>query len=121
MVHQAVKIEDTKEREEFLAWLWDLEFVKMGLPIPDAVVFLDMDPAVANQLIAARAKETGAKEDIHEKDKAYLAKCHAAYLDLAKKYSWKTVKCSEDGQPRSIEEIHAEVYAAVTGVIEKQA
>ena len=121
MVHQAVKIEDTKEREEFLAWLWDLEFVKMGLPIPDAVVFLDMDPAVANQLIAARAKETGAKEDIHEKDKAYLAKCHAAYLDLAKKYSWKTVKCSEDGQPRSIEEIHAEVYAAVTGVLEKQA
>ena len=113
MVHQAVKIEDEKEREEFLAWLWDLEFVKMGLPIPDAVVFLDMDPEVANQLIAARAKETGAKEDIHEKDKAYLAKCHAAYLGLAKKYSWKTVKCSENGQPRGIEEIHAEVYAAV--------
>jgi len=121
MVHQAVKIEDKDEREEFLAWLWDLEFGKLGLPIPDAVVFLDMDPAVANQLIAARAKETGAKEDIHEKDKAYLAKCHAAYLDLAKKYSWKTVKCSEGGQPREIEEIHAEVYAAVAGMLETQA
>lgn len=121
MVHQAVKIEDAKEREAFLAWLWDLEFVKMGLPVPDAVVFLDMAPEVANQLIAVRAKETGAKEDIHEKDKAYLARCHAAYLDLAEKYGWKTVKCSKGGKPRSIEEIHAEVYAAVAGMLETQA
>ena len=120
MVHQAVKIEDAKEREAFLAWLWDLEFVKMGLPVPDAVVFLDMAPEVANQLIAVRAKETGAKEDIHEKDKAYLARCHAAYLDLAGRYGWKSVRCSEGGQPRPIDAIHEDVYTAVAGVLEKQ-
>ncbi|MDY6267377.1 MAG: thymidylate kinase [Selenomonadaceae bacterium] len=117
MVHQAVKIEDAKERDTFLHWLWDLEFVKMGLPVPDAVVFLDMDPDVANQLIAARAKETGTKEDIHEKDKTYLAKCHTAYLDLAKRYSWKSVRCSEEGQPRPIDAIHADVYAAVKTIL----
>ena len=114
MVHQAVKIEDADERETFLAWLWDLEFVKMGLPVPDAVIFLDMDPVVANKLIAARAKESGAKKDIHEKDKGYLAKCHTTYRALAKKYGWATVTCSESGQPRSIDAIHADVYAAVS-------
>ena len=114
MVHQAVKIEDAKEREDFLTWLWDLEFVKMGLPIPDAVVFLDMAPNVANRLIAARAKATGAKEDIHEQDKTYLAKCHNAYLALAAKYGWAKVVCSEDGEPRPMEDIHRDVYAAVS-------
>ena len=68
MVHQAVKLTDEEERAAFLDWLWDFEFVKLGLPVPDKVVFLDMDPAVADKLIAARAKETGTAKDIHEQD-----------------------------------------------------
>ena len=58
MVHQAVKLTDKAEREAFLDWLWDFEFHKLGLPVPDKVVFLDMDPEVADRLIAARAEET---------------------------------------------------------------
>ena len=117
MVHQAVKLTDTKEREAFLDWLWDFEFVKIGLPVPDKVVFLDMDPHVADKLIAARAKETGAEKDIHEKDTSYLHRCHAAYLELAEKYDWSKVICSEDGEPRSIAAIHDEVYEAVKTVL----
>lgn len=39
MVHQAAKIQDEKEKEKFLNWLWDYEFNLFGLPVPDAVVF----------------------------------------------------------------------------------
>ncbi len=117
MVHQAVKLTDAKEREAFLDWLWDFEFVKIGLPVPDKVVFLDMDPHVADKLIAARAKETGAEKDIHEKDTSYLHRCHAAYLELAEKYDWSKVICSEGGEPRSIAAIHDEVYEAVKTVL----
>ena len=117
MVHQAVKLTDAKEREAFLDWLWDFEFVKIGLPVPDKVVFLDMDPHVADKLIAARAKETGAEKDIHEKDTSYLHRCHAAYLELAEKYDWSKVICSEGGEPRSIVAIHDEVYEAVKTVL----
>ena len=35
MVHQAVKLTDPEEREKFLAWLWDYEFNKLGLPVPE--------------------------------------------------------------------------------------
>ena len=114
MVHQAVKLKDAAEREAFLAWLEDFEYQKLGLPAPDTVIFLDMAPDVANRLIAARAKAAGTKEDIHEKDKAYLAKCHGAYLALAEKYGWQRVVCSKDGEPRKIEDIHQDVYAAVS-------
>lgn len=117
MVHQAVKIEDTAEREHFLDWLWDFEFVKLALPVPDLVVFLDMDPAVSDRLIAARARENKQAEDIHERDKSYLHRCHAAYVELAAKYGWQRVACSSCGQPRSVEDIHADVYAAVQKIL----
>ena len=118
MVHQAVKLTDREERESFLDWLWDFEFNKLGLPVPDKVVFLDMDPEVADQLIAARAAAQAQERDIHERDKEYLHRCHAAYEELAKKYGWTRVACSEHGEPRAIEAIHADVYAAIMSLLE---
>ncbi|MFA6850910.1 MAG: thymidylate kinase [Selenomonadaceae bacterium] len=117
MVHQAVKLEHEKDREAFLAWLWDFEFIKLGLPIPDAVVFLDMDPLVSDALIAARAARNHGKKDIHEQDTAYLHRCHAAYVELAAKYGWQKVKCSENGRPCNRTVIHEDVYAAVKSVL----
>ena len=112
MVHQAVKLINPEEREAFLDWLWDYEFTKLGLPVPDLVIFLDMEPEAADRLIAQRAAVTG-QSDIHEKDKAYLHRCHGAYLELAVKYGWVKVKCSEEGAPLPVEDIHAKVYEAV--------
>ena len=114
MVHQAVKLTDPIEREEFLTWLWDFEFGKLKLPVPDVVVYLDMDPEVSDRLINERAAHNAdRKKDIHEKDTNYLHRCHDAYNWVAAKYGWKKVVCSVNGQPRSIEEIHKDVYSAV--------
>lgn len=119
MVHQAVKLTDTAEREAFLDWLWDFEFGKMGLPVPDKVIFLDMAPDVADKLIAARAAEKAAQKDIHERDTGYLHRCHAAYLELAAKYKWDKVVCNTGDTPRSIEAIHADVYQLVEALLQK--
>ena len=116
MVHQAVKLQNSAERDAFLDWLWDFEFQKLGLPAPDRVVFLDMAPEVAARLIDARARETGTAEDIHEQDKEYLVRCHEAYRMLAKRYGWKTVRCSEGGEPRPIETIQEDVWQAVKDI-----
>ena len=114
MVHQAVKLTDPIEREEFLTWLWDFEFGKLKLPVPDVVVYLDMDPEVSDRLINERAAHNAdRKKDIHERDTNYLHRCHDAYNWVAAKYGWERVVCSKDGQPRSIEEIHKDVYSAV--------
>lgn len=117
MVHQAVKIENKAEREEFLNWLWDFEFNKMGLPVPDRVIFLDMAPEVADKLIALRAANNEQEKDIHERDREYLRRCHAAYGEIAVKYGWKRVVCSKNGEPRLREEIAADVYDAVQDLL----
>ena len=40
-VHQGAKLPD-EELGEFFKWLYDLEHVKMGLPVPDLVIYLDV-------------------------------------------------------------------------------
>ena len=113
MVHQAVKIADVTERDTFLDWLYDLEFRKMGLPVPDAVFFLDMEPRAAERLIAMRAEAKGAAPDIHERDVAYLERAHDAYRLLSKRYSWVRIPSSADGKPLPIAEVHESLYGEV--------
>lgn len=121
MVHQAVKLRDAAEREEFLDWLWDFEFGRLRLPAPDAVIFLDMPPEASDRLIAARAEKNAARQmDIHERDSGYLCRCYEAYRMVADKYGWKRVPCSRNGVLRSIEDIHNDVYNAVRNAIQGQ-
>lgn len=109
MIHQAVKIEDPSERERFLDWLDDLEYEKFKLPRPDLVFLLDMNPEVSRDLISQR----GGKSDIHEKDIEYLKRCHSMSLELAKKFSWKIVRCMENGELRTTWEIQEEIFSAI--------
>ena len=104
MAHQAVKIADVKERNEFLDWLDDFEYNKLKLPRPDLVIFLDMPPQISEQLIKERKHS-----DIHEKDFDYLRRCYTSYKEIAKKYDWVTIPCSEGERPRSIEDIHKDI------------
>lgn len=120
MVHQGVKIEDPSKRDDFIVWLWDLEYVRMGLPLPSEVVFLDMEPEVEARLLARRARENGQSGDIHEKDLAYLKKCHAEYLDSCKRYGWKRVICSENGQVRDPSAIHQDIYETIRPILKEE-
>ncbi len=118
MVHQAVKLQEAQERETFLDWLWDFEFGKLQLPVPDAVIYLDMPPEISDKLISSRAAENeNRKKDIHEKDTAYLHRCHEAYNAVAEKYGWVKINCAENGRIRSIKDIHEDVYHAVKNIL----
>lgn len=113
MVHQAVKFEAEEEKLAFLTWLWDFEFNLFKLPVPDCVIFLDMPPDFSRSLLARRASKSGAKQDIHEQDQAYLTKCYYNYKLLAKKYHWQTISCVQDHTLKTVDEIGREVYNTV--------
>lgn len=115
MVHQAVKMNNDDEREEYLDWLYDLEYNKYGLPIPDCVIFLDLSPDISEKLMKDRAnKFTGEQEkDIHESNKEYLVSCYNNSLGIAKKYDWNRVKCNSGETLRSIDDISEEIYGLV--------
>ena len=118
MVHQAVKLKDPAEREEFLFWLWDFEFGRLQLPVPDRVIYLDMPPEISDRLINSRAaKDSSRKKDIHEKDTSYLHHCHRAYNEVAEKYGWVKISCAQQGNLRTVQDIHEDVYQAVKEIL----
>lgn len=118
MVHQAVKLKDSAEREEFLTWLWDFEFGRLQLPVPDRVIYLDMPPEISDRLINSRAaKDSTRKKDIHEKDTSYLHHCHRAYNEVAEKYGWVKISCAQQGNLRTVQDIHEDVYQAVKEIL----
>lgn len=119
MVHQASKIKDLDEKKEYLNWLEDLEYEKMGIPRPDLVIFLNMPTEMAVKLMAERKnKITGEeKKDIHERDKEYLKESHANACKIANIYNWKEIKCNDGERIKTIEEIGEEVFSLVEKVV----
>lgn len=119
MIHQASKISEVETRNEFLDWLWDYEFVKIGLPIPDCVIFLDVHPKYSKELISNREnKMNGFQEkDIHEKDYNYLLSSYLNSCSVADRYGWKRINCIDSGNLREIDEISNEIYKYITNNI----
>lgn len=108
-VHQLAKISDDNEKQLFLDWLYDYEFVKLGLPVPDLVYFLDMPPEYAEKLLNGRCDETGAKKDIHEADKNHLLCAYNAAQYTCRAWNWTHVHCVKGGEIRTREDIASEV------------
>ena len=80
MLHQAGKISDISERDEFLDWLDDFEFEKLKLPRADKIIFLDVPVDVS--LAMARAREglkNQSKKDIHENNAEHMYKAYEVY------------------------------------------
>lgn len=116
-VHQTSK-EAPEEREKFLHWLYDFEYNKLGLPRPDLTIYLDVPTDFTEKLLRGREADTNTKADIHEKDMAYLATCREMGRAAANYYGWQIISCVKDGQMRSIEDIHEEIYALVKACLE---
>ena len=116
-VHQASK-EQGKSREEYLKWLYEFEYDKLGLPRPDLTIYLDVPTDFTEKMLRGREAATNTKADIHEKDMQYLATCRQCGRDAATFYGWTVIQCVRDGKMRSIEDIHNEIYAAVKQCLE---
>lgn len=116
-VHQTSKEPEAKQKE-FLRWLYELEYEKLGLPRPDLVIYLDVPTAFTEEMMRSREASTGTHADIHEKDTAYLATCRKVGRAAAEFYGWTIIDCVRDGAMRSIEDIHDEICRHVAACLE---
>lgn len=115
MIHQAAKLENVNDKDAFLNWIYDFEYEKLTLPKPDVVLFLDMPPAFARELMANRANKitNEAEKDIHEKDFSHLEKAYNNAKYVADKFGFKTIKCAAD-HIRPIDDITNEIISVIT-------
>ena len=116
-VHQASK-EPEETRGDFLKWLYEFEYDKLGLPCPDLIIYLDVPTDFTEKMMRGREAATNTHADIHEQDLEYLATCRRTGKAAAAFYNWTIINCVKDGQMRSIEDIHEEIFRHVRGCLE---
>lgn len=116
-VHQASK-EPDESRAKFFQWLYELEYEHMELPKPDLVVYLDVPTEITERLMRKREASTHTSADIHEQNLDYLRLCRKTGLEAAAFYGWTVVHCGKDGEMRSIEDIHEEIYRLIKNCLE---
>ena len=116
-VHQGSK-EPEENRREFLRWLYEFEYDRLGLPRPDLVIYLDVPTEFTEQMMRSREAATGTTADIHEQDLSYLAHCRKVGRGAAELCAWTVIHCVENGKIRSIEDIHNEIRRHVTACLE---
>jgi dTMP kinase len=120
MGHQAGKIQNLKERDEYLGWLENLEYNIFGIPRPDKNLLLYMPADVAQKLVDQKGHRDyvgGHKRDIHEADLNHLQNAASAYKYVAQKYDWTTINCAKDEEPLTRETIHEMVWNEVKKLI----
>jgi dTMP kinase len=89
--------------EEYVATIEDIAFKKLGLPMPNRVIYLHVPVEVARRLMEHK------KKDQHERNASYQARVAHAYAKLATRKNWRTVECVKDGRMRPIDDIHKEI------------
>jgi len=111
LAHQGIKL-PKEERENFIKWLSDLEYDKLGLPKPDMVLFLDVPPEISLKLVKDRGRS-----DIHEKNSDYLKNVYDIYNFFSEKFGWKKIECAREEAIKSVEEIGDMVYNEVKKIL----
>ena len=117
-VHQTSK-EPEERRGDFLKWLYEFEYDKLGLPCPDLTIYLDVPTDYTEKMMRRREADTNTSADIHEKDLEYLATCRRCGKEAAAFYGWTVIDCIRDGTMRSIEDIHEEIYRHIADCLAK--
>ena len=115
-VHQASKLAP-EERSAFVSWLFDLEYGRLGLPVPDLVIYLDVPTDLSEGMLRRREAATGTSADIHERDDLYLRQCRECAHKIAEKHGWRQITCAKRGRLRSVEDIHEEAWSMVQALL----
>lgn len=111
-VHQMTKL-PPEMWDAYMEWLFDFEYNKLSIPSPGCVVFLDMPVEISQKLMSSRYEGDENKKDVHERNVAYLKACYESAKYAAEKLGWYVVRCSENGEPRKIEDIAKDIYECV--------
>ncbi len=106
-----------------LEFLYRLEFGELGLPKPDVVIFLDVEPEIsAGQVGGKEVRDylagTGHTADVNERDTSLQARVYATHQTFVSRYEkWHSVQCLKDQRILPPEKIHELVWEVVEPLI----
>ncbi|MCM1023778.1 MAG: deoxynucleoside kinase [Prevotella sp.] len=115
-IHQMGKLPES-DWDGYLDWLADYEYVRLGLPKPDLVIFLDMPVEISQRLMTGRYNGDEKRKDIHEANVEYLKLCRRSALYAAEKLDWRIVSCSSGDGALPVGEINGKLMTLIKEVL----
>ena len=113
LIYQASLIKDEKSKKEFLDYISDLEYEKIGIGKPDKVIFLCAPFELVTSMRNERKQNEVVENDLHESNLEFMKKVYENVLFVADYLSWDKVECNCGDKMRNIEDIHKELYSLV--------
>ena len=113
LIYQSALIEDLDEKKNFIKYVVDFEYNKIGVKEPDNVIFLYADFDLVTKMREARKQNDGVENDIYERDLSFMKKVYDSAMFVAEYLNWDIVKCDNETEMKSIDEIHEKVYSLV--------
>lgn len=110
IIYQSALIQDIKAKKDFINYITDFEYNKIGIRIPDKVIFLYTTFELATKIRNARKVNDGISNDIHERDMDFMKRVYDSAMFVADYLSWDMVNCSDGDNMLSVDEIHQKVY-----------
>lgn len=108
-IHQAGKIKDMNERENFSKWLEELEYKIFAIPKPDKIFYLDISLQNSLKLIAQRKGNDLADEDRKYQEESFSG---ATWFANRKNKNLVKIACEDaQGNLKSREEINDLIYS----------
>ena len=113
LMYQSAKIKDINEKIEFLDYVSDFEYHKLGIQEPDIVIFLTAPFDMITEMRNGRVNNDGIVNDLHERDPEYLREVYDNAMFVANHLSWNIINCNDGDRLRDREDIHEEIYCLV--------
>ena len=113
LIYQSSLIEDIEKRKEFINYIRDFEYNKIGIKEPDCVIFLSAPFDLVTKIRNSRKQNDGVENDIHEKNLDFMKKVYDNAMFISDYLSWDKVRCDNIDNMRNVDEIHAIVYTLV--------
>ena len=113
LINQSALIDDIDKKKQFIDYICDFEYNKLGIQRPDHVIFLHAPFDLVTQIRNARKVNDGIANDIHESNLEFMKKVYESSMFVAEYLGWDKIKCDENGKLKTIEEIHEEINTLI--------
>ena len=111
-LYQMVKLPRV-QWNDYLEWLKDFEYQKLGIPVPELVIYLDMPVEVSQRFLSNRYAGDERRKDMHERDIHYLQACREAALYACEKLHFHRIDCAPAGEPLEEQAVARQIFACV--------
>lgn len=113
LIYQSISFDDTENKKEFIKYIEELEYDKLGIRRPDKVIFLYAPFELVLKIHQSRKENEGIMNDINERNLEFMKKVHDNSLFVAEYLNFEIINCERDGELRKIEDISEEIYTKV--------